>query len=198
MRILLVLALSAAGLECERPDVVFVQSPPPKTFAALRQLVGPLPSGSCVLPPIDLSVDSLKPVPLRDSATLRLPRGWRTSPIRPHDDEHADTRLSLPGGSVALIHRERNGARGRAYLMYRPSVLAQGTTCTIERGQTGAIWSLYSPDPQDTSRLLKYNALGDVITPAGAWYAVSLRTPSAEDQSRLASILTEAMLLRLQ
>ncbi|MEA2760823.1 MAG: hypothetical protein QOD47_107 [Gemmatimonadaceae bacterium] len=195
MRILFVLALCAVALECERPDLVFEQAPPPTTFVGLRQLMGPPPTGPCVLPSVRLLVDSLNPITLGDSATLRLPPGWQTSALHPRDDEYADTRLALPGGARILIQRQRNGARGRSYLMYRPGVLAKGTTCTLERAQTGAIWSRYRPDPQDTTRLLKYTALGAVVTPAGHWYSVSLWTASESDQSRLASILTEAMLL---
>jgi hypothetical protein len=198
MRILFVLALSALAVTCEDPKFVFQKLPPPTTFAGLRQLMGPPPSGPCAFPSVTLSADSLNPIALGDSATLRLPPGWQTGPLRPGDDEYTRTRLALPGGNRALIQRERNGAHGRSYLMYRPGVLAKGTTCTLERGQTGAIWSLYLPDPQDTTSVLKYPAIGAVITPAGFWYTVNLWTTSGADQSRLASILTEAMLLPLR
>lgn len=194
MRILLVLALSALALECERVDFVMQKSPPPKTFAGLRNLPGPPPSGTCAFPSVTLSVDSLKPIVLGDSATLRFPPGWQMSPPRRGDDKYTDTRLALPGDNRVQIQRERDG-RGRSYMKYASGVDAQGTTCSLDRGQTGAIWSLYLPDPQDTTRALKYVAFGSVMTPAGLWYRVFLSTTSAADQSRLASILTEAMLL---
>ena len=198
MRILAVLAVVALAVECERQDIRFRMAeplPPPTTFAGLRKLMGPVPSGPCAFPSVTLSVDSLNPIALGDSATLRLPRGWQKSPLRPGDDEYTSTRLSLPDGNRALIQRERNGAHGRPWMKYPSRVDAKGSTCSLERGQTGAIWSLYLPDPQDTTVVLKYGAIGSVITPAGFWYTVNLWTTSAADQSRLASILTEAMLL---
>jgi len=140
-------------------------------------------------------VDSLNPIALGDSATLRLPRSWQKSPLRLADDGYTSTRLSLPDGNRALIQRERNGARGRPWMKYPSGVDAQGTTCSLERGQTGAIWSLYLPDPQDSTVVLKYGAIGSVMTPAGFWYTVNLWATSGETQSRLASVLTEAMLL---
>jgi hypothetical protein len=199
MRILLVLALFALAVGCEGRQVLIrkVELPPPTTFAALQQLSGPVPSGPCAFPPVSLSLDSLNPIVLGDSATLRLPPGWRTIPLLPGDDEYTHTRLAPPGGSRVRIQRERNGARGRQYLMWSGES-PEGTTCTLERGQTGAIWSFYPPDPQGTIGDPNYEALGAVVTPAGFWYSVSLRTSSGAEQSRLASILTEAMLLPLR
>jgi hypothetical protein len=201
MRILLSLALFALAAECEAQDILFkrVELPPPTTFVGLQELRGPLPSGPCGLPSISLSVDSLNPTALADSATLRLPPDWRTRPLLPGDDEYTHTRLVAPGDNRVRIQRERNGARSRQHLMYSSGERPEGATCTIERGQAGAIWSFYVPDPQDTTGgALNYTALGAVITPAGSWYSVSLRTSSAADQSRLASVLTEAMLLPLR
>lgn len=198
MRILLVLAAFALAFECEAQDVIIRLGeplPPPTTFAGLQRLEGPRPTGPCAFPSVTLSLDSLSPIALGDSATLRLPAGWQASPLRPGDDEYTDTRIALPGGNRARIRRERNGAHGRSFLEYRLGERAEGTTCSFERGQTGAIWDLYLPDPQAPTRVLKYTAFGSVITPAGFWYSVDLSTTSATDQSRLASILTEAMLL---
>ena len=87
-------------------------------FEGLEQLRGPLPSGPCTFPPVSLSVDSLSPIALGDSATLRLPPGWRTSPLHPSDDEHTRTRLAAPGDNRVLIERQRNGASGHPCLMY--------------------------------------------------------------------------------
>jgi hypothetical protein len=197
MRILFVLPLFALVVECGAQDVIIrrVELPPPTTFAGLQQLRGPQPSGPCALSAVTLSVDSLSPIALGDSATLRLPPGWRTSPLHPSDDKHADTRLAAPGDNRVLIERKRNGATGREFLMYGSGERPEGATCSLERGQTGAIWTFYPPAPQDTTRVRKYTALGSVITPAGLWYSVVLSTSSAAEQSRLASILTEAMLL---
>ena len=196
MRILLVLALIALAGECEAQDVIgrMAELPPPTTFAGLQQLRGPVPSGPCVLPSVSLEVDSLSPITLGDSATLRLPPGWQTSPLHPNEDEHSRTRLAAPGDNRVLIERKHNGASGRPYLMYGSGELPEGTTCSLERGQAGAIWTFYLPNPQDTG-VRKYNAFGSIITRGGLWYSVSLGTFSAADQSRLASILTEAMLL---
>ena len=197
MRILLVLALSALAVETEAQDVRIrlpEPLPPPTTFAGLQKLPGQRPSGPCAFPSVTQSADSLRPIVLGDSATLRLPSDWQTSALRPGDHEDTDTRLELPDGNRARIRREHNGAHGRAFLEYRLGEVAEGTTCTIDRGQTGALWTLYLPNPQDT-RVLKYSAFGDVMTPAGFWYSVMLSTTSAADQSRFASALTEAMLL---
>jgi hypothetical protein len=192
----LVLALFGLAVDCEAQIIVRrVELPPPTTFAGLEQLRGPTPTGPCKFPFVSLSADSLSPIALGDSATLQLPRGWRTSALRPSDDEHATTRLAAPGNNRVLIERKRNGATSRQYLMYRSGERPEGTTCSLERGQTGAIWTFYLPDPQDTTGVLKYTALGSVITPAGFWYNVTLLTSSVGDQSRLVSVLTEAMLL---
>jgi hypothetical protein len=197
MRILLVLALFALAVESEAQDVIMrrVELPPPTTFAGLQQLSGPLPSGPCAFPSVSLSVDSLNPIALGDSATLRLPPGWRARPLLPSDDEHTQTRLAAPGDNRVLIERKRNGASSRQFLMYGSGERPEGMTCSLERGQTGAIWTFYLPDPQDTTGARKYAALGSIITSAGLWYSVALWTSSSADQSRLASILTEAMLL---
>ena len=192
MRILLVLALCALAVESEAQDA---EQPLPTTFAGLRQLDGPQPSGLCFFPPVTVSEDSLKAITLGDSATLRFPPGWQTSPLLPGDDEPTSTRLALPGGNRALIRRERK-AHGRPYLTYRPGELAEGVTCSIARDQAGAIWSLYPPDPHDTPGGQKYIAVGDVITPAGFWYNIFLWTASSADQFRLAGVLTQAMLLQ--
>lgn len=197
MRILLVLTLFALAVACEAQGVMIrrVELPPPTTFAALQQVSGPPPSGPCAFPPVSLSVDSLNPIALGDSATLRLPRDWRTRPLLPGDDEHTDTRLIAPGDNKVMIERERNGASSRKFLMYGSGETPAGTTCSLDRGQAGAIWTFYLPDPQDTIHARKYAGFGSVITPAGSWYSVALWTSSSADQPRLASILTEAMLL---
>ena len=197
MRILPVLALFALAVEAEAQDIIIqrVELTPPTTFAGLRGLRGTQPSGPCAFPSVALSVDSLISIALGDSAALALPPDWRTRPLVPEDDEYTHTRLTAPRGSLVRIQRQRNGANGRPYLRYNNFERAEGTTCTLERGQTGAIWSLYLPDPQGTMGALKYGAFGDVITPSGFWYSVTLWTSSAAEQSRLASILTEAMLL---
>ena len=194
MRILFVLALSALPLACERVDFKMDPSPPPTTFAGLQKLPGPPPSGPCALPSVTLLVDSLKPIVLGDSATMRFPSLWKISKPVPGDDKYTDVRLALPGGNRVQIQRERDG-RGRSWMKYPSKVDAKGTTCSLDRGKTGAIWSLYLPDPQDTTRALKYVAFGSVMTPTGRWYRVFLSTTSAADQARFASILTEAMLL---
>jgi hypothetical protein len=192
MRILLVLTLFALAVEVEAQDA---ERPLPTTFASLQQLDGPQPSGLCFFPPVTMSKDSSKAIALGDSAMLRFPSGWQTSPLLPGDDEYTSTRLALPGGNRALIRRERKVAHGRPYLTYRAGQLAEGTTCSLARDQAGAIWSLYLPDPQDTTAIQKYIAVGDVITPAGFWYNIFLWTTSSADQFRLAGVLTQAMLL---
>jgi hypothetical protein len=197
MRILYVLAVLALAVECEAQDIRIRMAdplPPPTTFAGLQQLMGPRPTGPCAFPSVTLSADSLSPIALGDSATLRFPPGWQTSPAHPGDHEYTDTQLALPGGNRARIRRERNGAHGRSFLEYRLGERPAETTCSLDRGQTGAIWSLYVPHP-DTTRVLRYPAFGDIITPTGFWYSVTLWTTSAAERSRFASILTEAMLL---
>jgi hypothetical protein len=197
MRILFVLAVLALAVECEAQDVRIRMAeplPPPTTFAGLQQLQGARPSGPCAFPSVTLSADSLSSIVLGDSATLRLPRGWQKNPPRPGDHEDTDTQLALPGGSRARIRRELNGAHGRSFLEYRLGEHPAETTCSLDRGQTGAIWSLYVPHP-DTTRALRYPAFGDFITPAGFWYNVTLWTTSDADRSRFASIISEAMLL---
>lgn len=196
MRIVLALALFAFAVDCEAQEITFQRDvlPAPTTFAGLEQLKGPVPSGPCTLPSMSLPVDSLKAITLGDSATLMLPSGWQTIDLRPSDDEHARTRLAGPGDSRVLIERERNGASGRHFLMYGSGERPEGATCSLPRGQAGAIWTFYPPNPQD-SGIRKYTALGSIITPAGVWYSVTLATASAADQYQLASIVTDVMLL---
>jgi hypothetical protein len=195
MRIQLVFCLFAFGVDCEaqditvRPDV----QPPPTTFASLQQLTGPLPSGPCTLPSISLAVDSLKPITLGDSASFMLPNGWQASELRPSDDGSVRTRLIAPGDSRILIDRELNGAISRHFIMYGNGERPEGATCSLPRGQAGAIWTFYAPNPQDAS-VRKYTALGSIITPAGSWYSVTVGASSAADQYQLASIVTEVML----
>jgi hypothetical protein len=190
------LALFGLAVECEAQDVIVrrVELPPPTTFAGLKQLGGPVPTGPCTFPSVSLSADSVSPIILGDSVTLRLPRDWRTSPLGPSDDEHTRTRLVTSGDNRVSIERKHNGASSRNFLMYGNGERPEGTTCWVDRGQAGAIWTFYQPNPQDTS-VRKYGAFGAIITPAGFWYSVSLWTSSVTDQSRLASILTEALLL---
>lgn len=198
MRILFVVAVLALAVECEAQDIRIRMAdplPPPTTFAGLQQLHGVRPSGPCAFPSVTVPADSLSSIVLGDSATLRLPAGWQTSSPGPGDHEDTDTRIAIPGGSRVRIRRERNGAHGRSFLEYRLGERVDETTCSVERGQIGAIWSRYVPHP-DTTRVLRYPAFGDVITPAGSWYSMTLWTTSDADRSRLASILTEAMLLQ--
>ena len=198
MRILIVLALFAVAAMSEAQDTVLfrrVELPPPTTFAGLARLKGHQPSGPCTFPSVPLPVDSLSTITLGDSATLRLPPGWQTIALRPGDDAHTRTRLAVPSDNRVLIDRKRNGASGRPYLMYTTGERPEGATCSLERGQAGAIWSFYGPAPQNIIGPRRYTALGSVITPAGRWYSVTLSTSSAADQSRLASLLTEAMLV---
>jgi hypothetical protein len=200
MRNLLLVGLIAFGVESEAQDIQIrrVDLPPPTTFAGLRQLPGPIPSGPCAFPSVALGVDSLNSIVLGDSTSLRLPPEWRTQPLLPGDDVYTHTRLATPGDNRARIEREVR-AHGRSFLMYPSGERPEGATCTVERGQAGAIWTFYAPNPHDpTTGARNYTAFGAVITPAGFWYSVSLWTYSAADQSRLASILTEAMLLPLQ
>jgi hypothetical protein len=197
MRIVLVLWLSALAVNCDAQDMVIRRDelPSPTTFAGLKQLEGPIPSEPCTFPPVSLSVDSLRPIALGDSATLLLPMGWQLKELRPSDDEQARTRLAGPGDGRVLIERQRNGATSRPFLMYGSGERPEGKTCSLVRGQMGAIWTFYLPNPQDTTSGRKYMAMGSVITSAGFWYSVTLSTSSGADQFRLAGILTEAMLL---
>ena len=199
MRIVLLLALFAISVDCEAQEIIIRSEvlPPPTTFAALEQLKGPAPSGPCTLPSISLRVDSLKPITLGDSATLTFPSGWQTIELRPGDDEHVRTRLAGPGDGRVLIDRERNGATSRHFLMYGSGERPEGATCSLSRGQVGAIWTFYTPNPQDTG-VRKYVALGSIITPAGSWYSVTVAAASTSDQHQLASIVTEVMLLPSQ
>jgi hypothetical protein len=200
MRILLMLAMLALAVECEAQDIRIRMAdplPPPTTFAGLQELHGTRPTGPCAFPAVTLSADSVSPIALAESATVRVPRGWQTSAFRTGDHEDTDTQLALPGGNRARIRRERNGAHGRSFLEYRLGEHPEETTCSVEHGQTGAIWSLYAPHP-DTTRDLRYPAFGDVITPAGSWYSVTLWATSDAERSRLVNILTEAMLLPQQ
>jgi hypothetical protein len=197
MRMVLVLALLVIAPDCEAQDIVFRldEQPAPTTFAGLEQLRGPAPSGPCTFPSLSLSVDSLRPVALADSASLLLPTGWQTRELNPNDDEHTRTRLAGPGDSRVLIERQHNGASSRPFLMYGIGERPEGMTCSLARGQMGAIWTLYLPNPQDTTGVRRYTALGSIINPAGFWYSVTLWTSSAAYQSQLAAVLTELLLL---
>jgi len=170
-------------------------SPPPVTYQGLLKLKGTAPSGPCRFNPASLPADSLMPVALGDSATLRLPSGWRIRAPMQGDDAYTHLRLDVEDAGRVRIERERYGGRGRHSLMYKNGERPEGTTCAVDRGQPGAIWTFYLPDPADAGYRFPYIAMGALMTPAGRWYNLSLQTTTAAEQSRLAGMLTELMLL---
>jgi hypothetical protein len=100
----------------------------------------------------------------------------------------------VPGGGRVSIRRLRNGARGRLFLANLKGEALVGSTCKVERGSAGAIWTFYAPNPQQPGNPWPFAAFGDVITPAGSWYSLTVSTPAAADRSRVARIVTEALL----
>lgn len=170
-------------------------SPPPVTYHELLKLKGTAPSGPCRFNPGSDPSDSLIPVALGDTAMLRLPSAWRIRAPMQGDDEYTHLRLDVANAGSVRIERERNGARGRHFLMYKNGERPEGTTCAVDRGQAGAIWTFYLPDPADAGHRFPYIAMGAFITPAGRWYSLSLQTTTVVEQSHLAGMLTESMLL---
>jgi hypothetical protein len=196
LRPLLLAALMAAPNLCAARQILIRQvvTPPPTTFAGLRQTEGVTPSGPCDLPVVTLDTALLVPVALGDTGSLGMPPGWSVLPLYEGQDPFTVTRLAGPDGSRALIQRRRNGSQGRSHLMYRNDERAVGPTCLVDRDSVGAIWTFYLPDPGVPDSPRPFLADGDIMTPDGRWYGIMISSETAEARARTASMLTAVAL----
>jgi hypothetical protein len=175
----------------------FGVKPPPRTLSELKALPGPTPDHQCVFAPIES--DSSKPTPtvLPDTTLLFLPQDWQLLPARASDSGFNVTRVAAPDGSRISIEVERNGARGRSFLSYGPNEkLPRGESCIFGSGDVGAIWTFYGPGPAVPDRPLRFNGLGDFITPGFTWYRVSISSKTRQQRDFIARRITNLLLHR--
>lgn len=170
------------------------EAPPPATLVALEGLSGPAPSGACEFPEMIADTSARTVRPLADSATLLLPVSWRDLPATWDYDSVPRNRFAGPRGSLVSIRRQRNGAIGRAWLANQKREPRDGRTCRVELGTAGAVWTFYPADPEQPHAQRPFGTLGDVVTPNGAWYGLSVWTASAVEQARVARLFTAALL----
>lgn len=187
--------LCAAGkADAQDIQIRLATSPPPTTFVQLKAQPGRKIAGPCVLPIVSIALDSLVPIALADSATLRVPPDWQARPRLEYDIEVGSTVLGGPADSRVRIERVRNGALGRSFLRYRDDSDAIGPTCEVDRGDVGVIWTFYEPDPGDQNLGRRFGALGEIMAPGGRWYKVSLWASGRAERAHAASSFTEVVL----
>ena len=173
-------------------------TPLPTTFAGLQLLPGPSPSGPCEVsspPPDTVAVTSIS---LPDTSHLLLVAGWQQQPLVEGDQGHTEARLAGPADARISISRMRNGAQGRHFLIYRSGVLPEGRACWVRGGSAGAIWASYEPDPGVPDDPRPFLAFGELITPAGRWYRLTVSSRTAQDRDRAASTITALFLRQRQ
>jgi hypothetical protein len=193
LMLLVALSSSAAAQEILIRSVV---RPPPVTLEGLKLLQGTPPTGPCSLPSPQPALVPAQHVELPDTSRLELAAGWRQRPLVEVNQGLIDVRLEAPDGAAVHLLRKRNGAHGRTFWVYRNGENAKGTTCTVQADSVGAIWNLYEPDPSAPPSIRRrYGAFGEVVTPAGRWYGVTVWSTSISDRDRAASTIT-ALLLR--
>ena len=168
--------------------------PPPTTFQELREKPGRAITGSCDLPSVTISPDSLVPIVLADSSTLHLPTSWQARPRLQWDIENGSDVLGGPDDTRLRIARQKNGATGRSFRRNQDDSEAIGTTCAVDRGDIGIVWSFYEPDPGVPDNPRPFVAFGEVMTPGGRWYKVSLWATGRTEMARVAAGFTEAVL----
>ena len=171
------------------------ESPPPTTFAGLLKIPRAAPAPACNFSALPLDTSALATVSLADSALMRLPRSWQRAAFVDGDDPSADTRFIVSDQGRIHLRRLRNGASSRGFMTYLSGEQPTGTTCMIDRGATGVLWTFYPPDPARPNSPRPYLAFGDVITPSGAWYGLIISTATAAQQPVLANLLSEITLL---
>ncbi|HEY0670940.1 MAG TPA: hypothetical protein VGD27_01675 [Longimicrobiales bacterium] len=127
---------------------------------------------------------------LADSAALNLPVGWQRLPPHELDAGSDAVRIAASDASWIRIERERNGARGRSYPMYRSGELPTGDSCVLSHNDGGAIWSFYEPDPDVHDHPFPFMAFADFLTPARRWYRVIAHSKTAEQRAHTARVVT--------
>jgi hypothetical protein len=194
VRCLLVPVLLGAVPVCQAQQILIRRQvlPPPTTFVGLKQLRGPEPTGPCHLPAATLSPDSVTSIALSDSSTLHFPQGWREVSGFSVDSEVGRTVVAGPGESRVRILRERNGAVGRHYQGDEHGDPRPGVTCEVDRGDVGAIWTFYAPDSVQVTWPRPYLAFGEIITPRGSRYTLTLSAHTSDERAQMVAIVTEA------
>ncbi len=192
MRIFPLLLTLALPHACLAQEIVVrrVVRPAPINLAELQSLPGPTPHGPCSLAPVNLDSTSLGPVLLGDSTTLLMPRNWERLPAQELDLVLEAMRLALPDGGRVRISRQRNGASGRGFTIYRSGETPEGRACTFVAGDVGAIWTFYAPDPDARDQSHPFFALADLITPERKWYRVSSSSRTSEERDFTARVIT--------
>ena len=192
MRILIVAlaCLSPANVAAQDIMIRRVVKPPPVNLSELIAVPGPAPQGICPFEPANLETSDSARLMLGDTAALDLPMGWQRRPPHELDAGFDAVRLGAPDGSRIRIERERNGARGRSFTMYRSGEVPTGESCVLDLGEVGAIWTFYEPDPGVDDNPLPFLAFADILTPARRWYRISINSESAEQRLQTARVVT--------
>ncbi len=175
---------------------------PPTTLAALLAIYRdstPLPPTlpRCRLPDVTLGTDSATAAGADGGLRLELPAGWHALRPRAPSAGLPETVLEDSAGSRISI-RPVPYRTGRPFFAKRAAdesvaELPHAEPCQVADGPAGSIWTLYPPDSGAAPRqLAAYNALGDLITPAGKRYGIRLTAPSAERLDRIVRIVTLA------
>ena len=146
-------------------------------------------------PPDTVAVTSIA---LPDTSHLLLVAGWQEQPLLDGDQGHTEARLAGPADARISISRKRNGAQGRHFLIYRSGVVPEGRVCWVQEGSAGAIWASYEPDPGVPDALRPFVGFGELMTPAGRWYSVTVSARTAQDRDRAASTITALFLRQRQ
>jgi hypothetical protein len=198
MKALSLILICVFSPACLAQDVLVrpVIKPAPVSLAELKTLPGHVPSVSCDFETLPLDSTKLSRITLKDSATLMLAKGWNRLPAHESDVGFDVTRIAPLGKARARIQRERNGAKGRAFLMYRSGDTPEGYTCFVQRGEVGAIWTFYDPDPGENESPLRFGVFGDVMTPARRWYRVSAFSATPDEREYVAKMFTELLMLQ--
>ena len=171
-----------------------VRVPPPTTFAALVALPGPQPAGPCDTALVMAGAPAVQ-LTLSDSSSIALPIGWGPRPLFEDDDPATYTRFLGPGDTRARVLRKYHGA-SRTVLSYDPPFPAPGTTCRLDRGAAGAVWTMYERNPARPPAEQRFLAFGDLVTASGSWYSVTVSGPDEASRQVAATAITTALLLR--
>lgn len=192
--LLAVLWVAGASTATAQVQIRQVHREPPTTLEALHALPGPVPTAPCDLPAPHTFPVARTRVPLPDSTTLPIPADWRVRPRHPDEIGFVDRRFETADEARIGLERQRNGAVGRGYLVYRSGAAPQGAVCSLRRDPAGAIWSLYPPDPDDADEERRFLAFGDVVTPDGRWYSLRVSARDVATRDRAAGAISALLL----
>lgn len=199
------LALWVILASCEQRAQVLVRRaddlPAPRTLAALRMKHGVDSLPPCVFP--SAAKEELIEIAAPDTGLrLRLPPAWalrRSSETR--YDGTPEAVLDGPSGARIRVSRIISGAIGAHWLTRdQRSTPARGTRCEVAQDSAGSIWTLYAPGavfvtPDTAGRIIsRSSAVGDVITPAGLRYHVTIHADSERYRDELAGVVAASAL----